>query len=94
LARQLSSLAAEKRKFLESHELRRCGPHVFQQFDALNAAMRELLAPVEHQLTAEHDELLRSLARTKVLGSREFSFVLFNSEILPARLLDLCKVSS
>jgi hypothetical protein len=60
----------------------------------MNLAMHELLAPVERELRAEHATLIAQAKQSQLLGSREFSFVLFPSEILPARLLDLCKVSS
>jgi hypothetical protein len=94
LVERLSALAAEKRDYVARHDLRRCAPAVYQRLEALNAAMRALLRPVEEQLTQQHTALQQSLAQAKLFGSREFSFVLFNSEILPARLLDLCKVSS
>jgi hypothetical protein len=89
---KLAALAAEKREFLAAHDLRRCAPDVFQRLDRLNEAMHALLAPIERAYRARHEELLVQLQRAQLLGSREFSFVLFPSEILPARLLDLCKV--
>ena len=94
LAEKLAALAAEKREYLAQHDLRRCPPEVFARADALNRAMHALLGPVERALRAEHAELVEQFKRAQVLGSREFSFVLFPSEILSARLLDLCKVSS
>jgi len=94
IAGRLAALAAEKREFLDKHDLRRCPPQVFARLDLLNRAMHDLLQPVERELRAEHAELLVQLKNSQLLGSREFSFVLFPSEILPARLLDLCKVSS
>jgi hypothetical protein len=94
LAAKLAALAAEKREFLDRHDLRRCPPEVFARLDALNRAMHELLEPVERELRAAHGELLVQFKNSQLLRSREFSFVLFPSEILPARLLDLCKVPS
>lgn len=94
LEQQLLVLAAEKREFLARHDLRRCGPEVYGRLARINAKMRERLAAVEQDLRARHAELIEELRRSQLLGSREFSFVLFPSEILPARLLDLCKVSS
>lgn len=94
IAPKLAALAAEKREYLARHDLRRCSPEVFHKLDALNRAMHEQLAPVERELRAEHAELIAQAKQSQLLGSREFSFVLFPSEILPARLLDLCKVSS
>jgi len=67
---------------------------VFDRLDAMNRAMHELLQPIERELRAEQVELAAKLKQAQLLGSREFSFVLFPSEILPARLLDLCKVLS
>jgi hypothetical protein len=94
LAPQLESLAAEKRDFLATHDLRRCPPKVFAQLDRLNHAMHEKLRPVEQLLRAEHVELVAQLQRSQLLGSREFSFALFPLEKLSARLLDLCKLST
>jgi hypothetical protein len=93
IAQKLAALAAEKREYLSQHDLRRCSPNVFHHLDSLNRAMHEQLAPVERELRAEHTELIALAKQSQLLGSREFSFVLFPSEILPARLLDLCKVS-
>jgi hypothetical protein len=94
LAAKLAALAAEKREFLDKHDLRRCPQHVFDQFDRLNQTMHDLLRPVEEQLRARYAEIAAQLKQSQLLGSREFSFVLFPSEILPMRLLDLCKVLS
>jgi hypothetical protein len=93
LAPQLESFATEKREFLDNHDLRRCSPDVFDHLDRLNRAMHDLLRPVEQELRARHAELVTQLKQSQLVGSREFSFVLFPSEILPARLLDLCKAS-
>jgi hypothetical protein len=92
LAAKVAALAAEKREYLSQHDLRRCSPDIFAGLDRLNRAMHELLRPVERELRARHGELLQQLKLAQLLGSREFSFVLFPSEILPARLLDLCKL--
>ena len=94
LAAQLASFAAEKQEFLAQHDLRRCSQEVFDRLDRLNRAMHDVLRPVEEQLRAEHAALIEQAKQTQLLSSREFSFCLFPSEILPARLLDLCKVSS
>jgi hypothetical protein len=94
MQQRLEALAAEKREYLAGHDLRRAPRDVFEKLDAMNRAMHALLRPVEEELHAEHGRLSEQAKRARVLGSREFSFVLFPSEILPARLLDLCKVSS
>jgi hypothetical protein len=91
---QLAALAAEKREYVAAHDLRRCPPDVYERLARINAKMREILSPVECAMRARHAELMEELRQSQLLGSREFSFVLFPSEILPARLLDLCKVLS
>jgi hypothetical protein len=91
---KLAALAAEKREFLDQNDLRRCSPDVFDRLDRLNRAMHELLQPVEEELRSQHAQLITQLKQSQLLGSREFSFVLFPAENLPARLLDLCKASS
>jgi hypothetical protein len=94
LREQLAAYAADKREYLARHDLRRCSHNVFARLDAINRAMHDLLRPIEQELRAEQAERLAQLKQAQLLGSREFSFVLFPSEILPARLLDLCKVLS
>ena len=94
LAQQLASLAADKRDYLARHDLRRCSQEVFARLDALDRAMHELLKPIEQELRVEQAERIAQLKHAQLLAQREFSFVLFPSEILPARLLDLCKVLS
>jgi hypothetical protein len=46
---------------------------------------------VEQELRAQHAELISLARQSQLLGSREFSFVLFPAEKLSARLLDLSK---
>lgn len=94
LAPKLSALAAEKRAFLDQHDLRRCAQQVFDQLDSLNRAMHDLLKPVDESLRARHADLIAQANQAQLLSSREFSFVLFPSEILSARLLALSKASS
>ncbi len=89
LSKKLAALAAEKREYLDQHDLRRCPQHVFHKLDAMNRAMHELLRDVEEESRARHTELIALARQSQLLGSREFSFVLFPSEKLPARLLEL-----
>jgi len=91
LSGKLAAFAAEKRTYLDKHDLRRCAQDVFDQLSAMNRAMHDLLRGVEQELRAQHAELVALARQSQLLGSREFSFVLFPSEKLPARLLDLCK---
>src|SRR6185369_9273084 len=76
LAPKLAALAAEKREFLDRHDLRRCSRDVFDQLDRINCAMLDLLRPVEEESRARHAELVAQLKQSQLLGSREFSFVL------------------
>ncbi|HEY2410812.1 MAG TPA: hypothetical protein VGI40_01135 [Pirellulaceae bacterium] len=91
---KLSALAAEKRTYLDQHDLRRCSAVVFKHLDSLNRAMHELLQPVEQELRARHAELIALARQSQLLGSREFSFVLFPAEKLSAQLLALSKTIS
>jgi hypothetical protein len=90
---RLAALAEAKREFLRSHVLRRCPATVFAELDQLNREMAELLSPMRAELVQTRQALGALRQRGQLLASREFSFVLFPSEILPARLLDLCKTS-
>lgn len=87
---QLESLAAEKREYLARYNPRRNAAEVFAGLDRINRAMHALLAPVERELQAAHARLIDDARKSALLGSREFSFVLFSEE-LPARLLALCQ---
>lgn len=91
---QLQALADEKRDYLVRHDLRRCQPEVFERLGAINRAMHELLKPVERALSAKLAQMTHDLRRAQLLGSRDFSFVLFPADDLPARLLALTKVSA
>ncbi len=94
LAQKLSALADEKRDYLDQHDLRRCSPPVFARLDSLNRVMHELLQPIEQNLRARHAELIALARQTQLLASREFSFVLFPFEKLPAQLLALSRTIS
>jgi hypothetical protein len=94
LREQLQALADEKREYVRTHDLRRCEEQVFARLDTINRAMHELLRPVEQELQAQHSQLEVDLRRAELLGSREFSFVLFPADELPERLLALSKVSA
>jgi hypothetical protein len=90
----LQALADEKRDYLARHDLRRCKQQVFARLDTINRAMHDLLKPVEQELTRQRAQLADVLRRAQLLGSRDFSFVLFPADELPARLLALSKVSA
>jgi hypothetical protein len=91
LSQKLAALAAAKRDYLASHDLRRCSQDVFNRLDTLNRAMHDLLREIEQESRARHAELVVLARQSQLLSSREFSFVLFPSEKLPARLLELSK---
>lgn len=92
IAEQLQSLAADKREYVRTHTLRSGSEEAFHGVDRINRAMHELLAPVEEHLRREHARLVEDARRTRLLGSREFSFVLFPEEYLVPRLLALAQV--
>jgi hypothetical protein len=94
LREQLQALADEKRDYVRTHDLRRCEKADYARLDKLNRAMHDLLQPVERELLAQQSQLSEDLRRAELLGSREFSFVLFPADDLPQRLLALSKVSA
>jgi hypothetical protein len=94
LREQLQALADEKREYVRTHDLRRCEEQVYARLDKMNRAMYDLLKPVEQELRGQDAQLESDLRRAELLGSREFSFVLFPAEELPQRLLALSKVSA
>jgi hypothetical protein len=65
---------------------------VYEGLDRINRAMHERLAPLAAHLRDEHARLIGEAQRSRLLGSREFSFVLFPEEYLVPRLLELSKV--
>lgn len=94
LRTQLEKLAADKRDYLRAHSLRGAPREVFLGLDTLNRQMQTLLKPIEDQLREEQARLASALKQTQLLGSREFSFVLFPKKYLIPRLLELSKVSA
>jgi hypothetical protein len=94
LKQELEALASEKRDYVRTHVLRGCSRDVYRGLDRINRAMRERLASVEAQLLAEHARLADQHKQSQLLGSREFSFVLFPEEYLVPRLLALSEVSA
>lgn len=92
LARELDSLAAEKRDYLQRHVLRKATRKTYEGFERIQQAMVASLAPVTAALSEEHARLADDYVRTRRLSSREFSFVLFRLDYLAPRLLELCKL--
>ncbi len=89
LERELQALAAQKREYVRSHTLRKAAHDVFAGLDRINESLREKLQPLEKHLRAEHARLVGQLKQARLLGSREFSFVLYPEEYLVPRLLAL-----
>jgi hypothetical protein len=92
IGQSLESLADEKRHYLASHRLRRGTREEFLGLDQINRAMHDLLRPVEEHLRREHSRLIEDVRRARLLGSREFSFVLFPEDYLVPRLLELSRI--
>jgi hypothetical protein len=87
-------LVRQKQGMLAEYSLRGASREDFERFDALNRQMFAALQAKREQLAAERAQA-QTLSRTAaLLGSREFSFVLFPSETLPRLLLDLCAARS
>ena len=92
IGQSLESLADEKRHYLASHQVRRGSREEFLGLDRINRAMHDLLRPVEEHLRREHSRLIEDARRARLLGSREFSFVLFPEKYLVPRLLELSRI--
>ena len=92
LGRELRSLADKKRDYVRSHALRRCSRDVYQGLDRINRAMHERLRGLESHLRNEHARLVELARQSALLGSREFSFVLFPENFLVPQLLALSEV--
>lgn len=84
----------QKQTLLAAGSLRGVAREVFERFDALNQQMFAALQARRDELAAERAEAVNLARSAALLGSREFSFVLFPSETLPQLLLDLCAARS
>jgi hypothetical protein len=89
LERELQALASEKRDYLRSHTLRRASHEVFAGLDRINASLVERLQPLARHLQSEQARVVEQFKQSRMLGSREFSFVLFPEDYLVPRLLAL-----
>ena len=92
MQRELQALADEKREYVRTHTLRGATRDVYAGLDRINRAMHARLAALEKYLRGEHARLIDQAKQSRLLGSREFSFVLFPEEYLVPRLLELSKV--
>lgn len=91
---ELARLAEQKSALLAAHELRGAPRETFLRLDALNRRMHDLLLPLQAAALARRAEMEEEWRQARLLGSREFSFVLFPQATLPSRLLDLCAPGS
>ena len=87
---ELAQLAAEKKELINSHWQDKQKKAWHDRVTACNDRMSALLTDVRQRLLQQREKNLADLHATSLLGSREFSFVLFPEETLPRALLDLC----
>jgi hypothetical protein len=87
---ELKQLAAQKKELIAAgwNEKQKQAWH--DRVTQCNDRMSALLGDIRQQLGQEREKLLAGLHTANLLGSREFSFVLFPEETLPRALLDLC----
>jgi hypothetical protein len=87
---ELKQLAAQKKELIAAgwNEKQKQAWH--DRVTQCNDRMTALLGDIRQQLGQEREKLLSGLHTANLLGSREFSFVLFPEETLPRALLDLC----
>ena len=80
--------AARKAELLREHQFhfRGASPEQFRALDDLNRQLQLLLTDVEIRLRDELKDRERDLHAAKILGSREFSFVLHPANTLPDQL--------
>ncbi len=83
-----TQFAAQKAELLRQHQFhfRGASPEQFRALDDLNRQLSLLLTDVEIRLRDELRERERDLHTAKLLGSREFSFVLHPADELPEQL--------
>lgn len=85
---QLRQLATKWRQLLSgrNYDFRRVSPETHAQLDELRIAMSNLLGSAREAHAQNLARLEESFRQAKLLGSREFSFVLFPADKLPAQL--------
>lgn len=87
---ELNELAAEKKELIAARWQDKQKKAWHDRVTNCNDRMSALLDGVRQQLLQQREKLLADLHTARLLGSREFSFVLFPEETLPKALLDLC----
>jgi len=88
--RELAQLAAQKKELIAAGWMERQKKAWHDCVTTCNERMSALLDGVRQKLIHERERQLAALHAADLLGSREFSFVLFPEETLPRALLDLC----
>jgi hypothetical protein len=88
--------ANKKKELLREHQFhfRRATPEQFRALDDLNRQLSVLLTDVEIRLRDELKTREREAHDNKLLGSREFSFVLHPADELPEQLKRMAAQSS
>ncbi|WP_254507340.1 hypothetical protein [Anatilimnocola floriformis] len=83
-----TEFASKKAELLRQHQFhfRGAAPEQFRALDDLNRQLQLLLTDVEIRLRDELKDRERDLHTAKILGSREFSFVLHPLDTLPDQL--------
>jgi hypothetical protein len=83
-----AQFAAQKQELLRQHQFhfRQASREEFRALDDLNQKLSSLLTDVEVRLRDELHDRERELHAAKILGNREFSFVLHPADELPEEL--------
>ncbi len=83
------ALVSAKLRLIEATRQVDQDPRHFQKFTSANEALQPLVAERRAELLRQHERVRQQLRIAKVLGSREYSFVLFPEETLRPFLLDI-----
>ena len=83
-----ASIAAEKRRWIETPKTSTNARERHLAIAAANAALQPYLTAYRQQLNRQRDELERRVRAADILDSREYSFCLFPREHLQRHLLD------
>lgn len=91
----LAEAARQREAMLDSRqfEFRRVPKETYDHLDDLRRQMANLLVGVRQSHAEKLIEIQQQLQHKRILGSREFSFVLFPADELPAKLARMAKGS-
>ncbi|WP_425618727.1 hypothetical protein NA78x_002439 [Anatilimnocola sp. NA78] len=89
----LTAAAKQREALLDSRhfEFRRVPKETYHQLDDLRRQMSNLLVGVRQSHADKLTAIQQQLQHKKILGSREFSFVLYPADELPAKLAQMAK---